>query len=90
MIKQDEVAFIKTTGEAVYILDLNAGEYVQVRRPIMGQNGVQHQIDTFRPNELETRDEQRAQLLADREEMRKYVPKYNPAPAPSDTGFSTN
>lgn len=90
MIKQGEVAFIKTTGEAVYVLDLvdpspKFGDKeltVVVRRPVMGQDGVRHVTDTFYLGELETSSEQKARFQAEREELlNKYGPKTSETPS---------
>lgn len=84
MIKQGDVAFVKTTGEAVYVMDFTdpspkIGDkdlQVQVRRPVAGQDGIRHQTEYFQLGELETQDEQRKRFMADREEMlAKYAPK---------------
>jgi hypothetical protein len=77
MIKQGEVAFIKTTGEAVFVFDVilqgsdPLAQYnkVYVRRPIAGQNGIQHAQETFHLEELESLDEQRERFLAERKQV---------------------
>jgi hypothetical protein len=79
MIKQNEVAFLKTTGEAVFVMITNSmgvvGD-VKVRRPMIGQNGVKHVIETFQIEELETLEEQNARFMAERKDIyEKYGPK---------------
>lgn len=101
MIKAGEVSFIKTTGEAVFVLNVATPEpkncpslfdtVVTVRRPVMGQNGVRHLEDRFYLEELETLDEQRKRFIAEREEvMKKYGPKTEELNANPDTGFGIN
>lgn len=98
MIKQGEVAFVKTTGEAVTVLDIvtpsntNWDSKIQVRRPIAGQNGIQHVQELFYSYELESIDEQRARFMS---ENAKLVEKYGPkveslSPADPNNGFSSN
>lgn len=71
MIKRGDVAYIKTTGEAVFVLEIYEGEgsLVDVRRPVMGQNGISHSVDSFRLEELETFDQQRKRFLQEREDL---------------------
>lgn len=50
---------VRTTGERVFVLsedeDKNTGKtIVTVRRPVVGKNGLYHNIETFRVDELET------------------------------------
>ena len=96
MIKAGEVAFLKTTGEAVFILGFYADgpgsdkDYVKVRRPIAGQDGIKHTIEQFQLNELESLEEQQARFVAERQKvMDKYGPKGD-APGVEDAGFPIN
>lgn len=96
MIKPDDVAFIKTTGEAVFVLRFfESDEWdqtvsnVDVRRPIMGQKGCKHVIETFRVAELETLEEQREKYLAEQEERVKRFTKPS-ADATFNSGFPIN
>lgn len=91
-IKAQEVAFIKTTGEAVMVLSYpNSNNKATVRRPIQGNNGIFHKTEEFNYFELETLDEQRKRYLGEREElMRKYAPKSDESPATPDNGFLPN
>lgn len=84
MIKQGEVAFLKTTGEGVFVLEIKdpspkLGDkelIVEVRRPVAGQGGIQHKVETFYLNELESYDEQKRRFLSEREEvLRKFGPQ---------------
>jgi hypothetical protein len=92
MIKQNEVAFIKTTGEAVFVLELPDAGDVTVRRPNGGQNGMFHVVEKFTRGELQTLDEQRAQFAAENSKLlEKYGPKVEGLPSvDSNNGFSSN
>jgi len=68
MIEPGETAFLKTTGEEVFVLrvhPLALSEYpglrnykVEVRRPVLTHaDGVQHRIEFFFVDELESADE---------------------------------
>jgi hypothetical protein len=92
-IKAREVAFIKTTGESVFVLEYPTAESAvtaKVRRPIMTRDGVKHETEWFAYDELETLDEQRKRFLSEREEI---IQKYAPTPKASpvdDGGFFSN
>lgn len=100
MIKLYDVAFLKTTGEAVTVLAFNdtspkIGDkplLVTVRRPVAGQNGITHVVESFYLPELETLEEQRAKFIAERQQMvEKYGPKADTLPSVNpDNGFSSN
>jgi hypothetical protein len=100
MIKQGEVAFLKTTGEAVSVLAFrdpspklgDKSLIATVRRPVAGQDGIQHIEDDFFIWELESIDEQRARFMS---ENAKLVEKYGPkaeslSPVDPNNGFSSN
>lgn len=58
----DEIMALKLTGERVTILDeykqeTSGRETVTVRRPVMSQSGISHQIETFNIVEVETLEE---------------------------------
>ena len=74
MIKQGELARLKTSGEDVYVLDINtdAGTAV-IRRPTVGKNGIEHHTDTFTLGELETPSEQRARTMSEQLEIQKMM-----------------
>jgi hypothetical protein len=99
MIKQGDVAFIKTTGEAVYVLEFHdpAPKFgdkdlaVSVRRPVAGQDGVRHVIDEFQFGELESLDEQRKRFMSEREEvLKKYGPIAGEQEASANNRFGDN
>jgi hypothetical protein len=99
MIKQGEVAFLKTTGEAVFVRSFRdpspkLGDkdlVVEVRRPVMGQDGVRHVVEEFQLAELESLDEQRAKFMAERHQLvEKYGPKAESLPTDTDPRFGTN
>jgi hypothetical protein len=76
-----QVMYLKTTGEPVFVLEhVNRevndkavpGDWVSVRRPVQTENsGIRHQVEKFRVDELETKEEQKAQFMAEREEIVK-------------------
>jgi hypothetical protein len=95
-IKAQEVAFVKTTGEPVIVLEyplvnrsLNStSDTVRVRRPVNGKHGISHNVDYFESFELESLDEQRKRFISEREEMvRKFGPTNEHIPS-ENTGFS--
>ena len=99
MIKEGEVAFVRTTGEAVYVLKISdpspkLGDKeltVSVRRPVAGQDGVRHVIDGFFLNELESPEEARAKFMAERQQIvDKYGPKAESLPTDTDPRFGSN
>lgn len=93
MIKPNEVAFIKTTGEAVFVLSLcEDTPCAAVRRPVAGQDGIRHEREQFFLAELETLDEQRKRFMAEREEvMKKYGPSKDAETAAApNPGFDIN
>jgi hypothetical protein len=93
VIKQGEVAFIKTTGEAVFVLEIDSESpycLVNVRRPVAGQDGIEHRVSEFRLAELETIEEQQARFMSERQKvMDKYGPKTEQSPS-QDAGFPIN
>lgn len=99
MIKQGEVAFVKTTGEAVFVLSfkdpspkLGDKDFLAVvRRPIAGQDGVRHEINEFFTGELETIDQQRDRMVAEQMKIaEKYGPKAQTDTFNPNTGFPSN
>jgi hypothetical protein len=57
-IKLHEVAYLKTTMEPVYVMAFHEpSEMVSVRRPVQGRDGIQHQVEDFSLDELETEQE---------------------------------
>lgn len=89
MISQGEVAFVKTTGEPVYVLTFApVDDFVDVRRPVTTQEGIKHLVDRFHLGELESLEDQRKRFQAEREEvLKKYGPKTD---APEDSGVAFN
>lgn len=90
MVKKNEVAFLKTTGEAVFVLDIIEGE-AEVRRPVFAQSGNTHVIDTFYTVELESEEEQKAKFDREREGiLKKYGPKASDLPPVTNSGVGIN
>jgi len=91
-IRARDIAFIKTTGETVFVLEYptSTGK-VSVRRPVASQDGINHNTEVFDYDELETKEEQNKRFLSEREEiLAKYVTSANQAATSSDNGFSSN
>ncbi len=82
MIKQGEVAFLKTTGEAVFVLGTyDSGDW-HVRRPKAGQDGIDHVEESFTDAELESLEEQQARFMSERKKvMDKFGPKTEQSPS---------
>lgn len=80
-----EVAFVKTTGEAVMVMEYPDSEgRATVRRPVQGQDGISHITQQFEYYELESLEEQKARFFAEREEvLNKYGTK--PTETPTDS-----
>jgi hypothetical protein len=97
MLKENEVAFLKTTGEPVFILAFRTENQwgkdvpcVVVNRPITGQDGILHKEETFRVSELESLEEQQARFMSERQ---KVIDKFGPKAEQSssqDAGFGSN
>ena len=93
-IKAGEVVFVKTTGEAVFVLDIVdkfiRPNNVDVRRPIAGQNGITHEVNSFRMEELESLEDQQARFMSERQKViDKFGPKAEQSPS-QDAGFPIN
>lgn len=65
-IREKELARLKVSGEDVYILQLREAGLVDVRRPVGGQDGIRHVVETFTLGELETPDEARTREMTER------------------------
>lgn len=90
-IKANEVAYLKTTGEPVFVLEIMPEGMVDVRRPSQGQNGIDHHVETFRNTELETLEEQRSKFMSEKMNiLEKYGPKAAAAPGSEDFGLLSN
>jgi hypothetical protein len=91
MLKENEVAFLKTTGEAIFILSFLPEEgTVAVRRPVAGQDGLRHVVENFRVQEIESLDDQQARFISERQKvMDKFGPKTEQSPS-QDAGFPIN
>lgn len=75
MIKAGELARLKSSDEQVFVLNLNSDNTATVRRPTMGQNGIQHEVEDFTLAELETPSEGRARIAAEQMELRNLFQK---------------
>jgi len=82
-IKAGEIAYVKVTGERVFVLDiqtpqansrfLHLGEVADVRRPVMTENGVQHFREDFFLKELTTEDVILQKRREERESMQAFA-----------------
>ena len=64
------IMYVRTTEEPVFILDgPDLQQQVHVRRPVQSREGIQHVNETFFVAELETRDERKKRLIAERKEL---------------------
>jgi len=55
VVEVGTVVFVKTSEEPVFVLAID-NQTAVVRRPVQGDRGVTHVLDTFSLNELETRE----------------------------------
>jgi hypothetical protein len=53
LINPNTTAFIRTTNEEVFVLEV-ANDTVKVRRPVQTTEGIKHIVDEFTQAELET------------------------------------
>lgn len=76
-IKAGSIASIISSEENVFILSVNpTTNTAEVRRPTMGQNGIEHRTETFTLAELETPTERRSRIAAEQMELRNlFQPK---------------
>jgi len=72
-IGKNEVARLRITGEDVWVLDLAENGIAEVRRPVVGRDGVMHLVEYFSLAELETPDDYRTRELAERIAMQQKV-----------------
>jgi len=99
--KPSDVAFLRTTQEPVFVLDIKEGTSVQkfpglsgqvatVRRPSEGREGIRHTIEFFSVEELETLDDRHKRQVEEMEEMKAHILSNDrKTNLPSDI-FSTN
>lgn len=87
-IQPGKVAYIKTTDEPVFVLNISQDGSVAVRRPVQGDKGVEHRIELFGYNELQSAEakvtaeadftkftiELREKLMADRAKKQDALP----------------
>jgi hypothetical protein len=64
VIKSREVAYLKTTQEPVFVLEI-VGEVVTVRRPVQSRDGIGHVVNTFALDELESQKESATRRVAE-------------------------
>lgn len=81
MISEGQTAFIKTTGEEVFVLGVGSnpkslpdgstlsGNVATVRRPVAGENGCYHLMEMFMVEELENSEERMQRHLANQRQF---------------------
>jgi hypothetical protein len=89
MVNIGQTAYLVTSGEAVFVLDVQpktdaqkevlgipealSGTIATVRRPVMGQNGVTHLLETYYVEELETEDDRQGRELENRKKFNERI-----------------
>jgi len=68
-VKAGTIASIIASEENVFVLAIDDNT-ATVRRPTMGQNGIEHKEETFTLAELETPAERRSRIAAEQMELR--------------------
>lgn len=101
-IKPGQVAFIKSTEEPAFVLEIKegsslqkfpglSGQVVTVRRPAMGRDGVRHLIEFFSIEELETLEDRHNRQVAEMEELKaRFTPNENDIPIAGVKQFGSN
>lgn len=80
-IKVGEVVYHKITEEGMFVLDIReghvgqkfaqlSGKVAQVRRPILTEDGIRHEIEYFTIEELETAEVGQKRKLSEMAEMK--------------------
>jgi hypothetical protein len=80
-IKAGQVALIRTTEEPVFVLEVVVGKTIpdapeleqviaRVRRPVQGEEGVRHLVETFYVQELETQEDKHTRQISEMEELK--------------------
>lgn len=72
LIKSGDTAFIRTTNEEVFVLELSDTNAL-VRRPVMTQNGIEHRNEEFTRPELETLETRVLRNYAEQKMLRDKV-----------------
>lgn len=96
MIKEGQVALMKSTGEPVFVLALRvsdagflSGQEAVVRRGNISQNGTNYHTEKYTIEELESIDDARNRQIAEREEeVARIVAAKQRTTAPSQLGQS--
>lgn len=81
MIKSNEVARLRVTGEDVFVLDITDA-IATVRRPTsLPGGGLTHLVEQFTVAELETPEEFRTRTLAERVAMQQKIMQSGGSPS---------
>ena len=86
MIECGSTAFLKTTGEEVFVLGIGDAtslpigstltpKVATVRRPVMGENGMFHMVEQFYLEELELKEDQLVRKLEEQREFERMLDK---------------
>jgi hypothetical protein len=74
MIKEKDVAYVRTTGEPVMVLEILKDGTVEVKRPVETRDeGVIHREELFYTFELESKDERLDREYQERKAMEERV-----------------
>lgn len=80
-VKVGDVAYLRTTDEPSYVLEVN-GDNVKVRRPIMTNDGIKHLVEDYVMGELETTEEAHVRKLEEMGALKEIVKGQQNAQAP--------
>lgn len=80
-IKPGTIAYHKITEEGVFVLDIRegnptqkfpllSGKVAQVRRPVLGEDGIRYEVEYFTIEELETSEVGQKRKLAEMAELK--------------------
>lgn len=83
MIRTNEIARLRVTGEDVFVLAIDPnGNEVTVRRPTSTKGGgIEHSVEVFTLPELETPEDYRTRTLAERVAMQAKVMQSGGSPS---------
>jgi hypothetical protein len=80
-VKVGTVAFLKSTEEPAFVLEIKkgagfqvfpelSGDVATVRRPTSGRDGVRHNVEVFSIEELETLEAKQSRQILEMEELK--------------------
>lgn len=85
-IKVGEVVVVKTTGEQVFVLEVDVEDVgVKVRIPVLTRDGIKHQKFVFTAAELETSDDRTLREMQEHLDQAQQFKTLAPAPVADET-----